>query len=162
MPEKVEKNDNSTIQKTDGQMDLFAVVVDDSSPTPSYQTIEDQKTNYSLVESSEQRAALLEQLLQQQSVCFDTETTGLNPLKADIIGMSFSFQKNEAYYVHIEKDQEQTVVNEFKGFFEHQEIEKIAQNLKYDYKVLAKYGVYIKAPIFDTCLLYTSDAADES
>ena len=97
MPEKLEKSDKSTIQKTDGQMDLFAVVVDDSSPTPSYQTIEDQKTNYSLVESSEQRAALLEQLLQQQSVCFDTETTGLNPLKADIIGMSFSFQKNEAY-----------------------------------------------------------------
>ena len=154
MPEKVEKSDNSTIQKTDGQMDLFAVVVDDSSPTPSYQTIEDQKTNYTLVESSEQRAALLEQLLQQQSVCFDTETTGLNPLKADIIGMSFSFQKNEAYYVHIEKDQEQTVVNEFKGFFEHQEIEKIAQNLKYDYKVLAKYGVYIKAPIFDTMLAH--------
>ena len=154
MPEKVEKSDNSTIQKTDGQMDLFAVVVDDSSPTPSYQTIEDQKTNYTLVDSSEQRAALLEQLLQQQSVCFDTETTGLNPLKADIIGMSFSFQKNEAYYVHIEKDQEQTVVNEFKGFFEHQEIEKIAQNLKYDYKVLAKYGVYIKAPIFDTMLAH--------
>ena len=154
MPDKVEKSDNSTIQKTDGQMDLFAVVVDDSSPTPSYQTIEDQKTNYTLVESSEQRAALLEQLLQQQSVCFDTETTGLNPLKADIIGMSFSFQKNEAYYVHIEKDQEQTVVNEFKGFFEHQEIEKIAQNLKYDYKVLAKYGVYIKAPIFDTMLAH--------
>ena len=154
MPEKVEKSDNSTIQKTDGQMDLFAVVVDDSSPTPSYQTIEDQKTNYTLVESSEQRAALLEQLLQQQSVCFDTETTGLNPLKADIIGMSFSFQKNEAYYVHIEKDQEQTVVNEFKGFFEHQEIEKIAQNLKYDYKVLAKYGVHIKAPIFDTMLAH--------
>ena len=157
MPKKVEKSDSNTIQKTssnDGQMDLFAIGVDDTPPTPSYQTIEDLKTNYTLVESSEQRAALLEQLLQQQSVCFDTETTGLNPLKADIIGMSFSYQKNEAYYVHIAEGQEQVVVNEFKGFFEHTEIEKIAQNLKYDYKVLAKYGVHIKAPIFDTMLAH--------
>ena len=87
-------------------------------------------------------------------MCFDTETTGLNPLKADIIGMSFSYQKNEAFYVHIKEGQEQAVVNEFKGFFEHTEIEKIAQNLKYDYKVLAKYGVHIKAPIFDTMLAH--------
>ena len=154
MQEKVEKSDINTIQKTDGQMDLFAIGVDDIPPTQTYQTIKDIKTNYTLVESSEQRAALLEQLLQQQSVCFDTETTGLNPLRADIIGMSFSYQKNEAYYVHIAEDQEQAVVNEFKGFFEHLEIEKIAQNLKYDYKVLAKYGVHIKAPIFDTMLAH--------
>ena len=45
-------------------------------------------------------------------------------------------------------------MNEFKGFFEHQEIEKIAQNLKYDYKVLAKYGIYIKGPVFDTMLAH--------
>ena len=92
----MEKSDSNTIQKTnsnDGQMDLFAIGVEDTPPTPSYQTIEDLNTNYTLVESSEQRATLLEQLLQQQSVCFDTETTGLNPLKADIIGMSFSYRK---------------------------------------------------------------------
>ena len=157
VPEKVEKSKSNTNQKTssnDGQMDLFAIGFDDTPPAPSYQTIEDLKTNYTLVESSELRAALLEKLLQQKSVCFDTETTSLNPLKADIIGMSFSYQKNEAYYVHIAEGQEETVVNEFKGFFEHTEIEKIAQNLKYDYKVLAKYGVHIKAPIFDTMLAH--------
>ena len=79
----------------DGQMDLFAIGIEDTPPAPSYQTIEDLKTNYTLVKSSKQRTALLGQLLQQQSVCFDTETTSLNPLKADIIGMSFSYQKNE-------------------------------------------------------------------
>ena len=157
VPEKVEKSKSNTNQKTssnDGQIDLFAIGFDDTPPAPSYQTIEDLKTNYTLVESRELRAALLEQLLQQKSVCFDTETTSLNPLKADIIGMSFSYQKNEAYYVHIAEGQEEAVVNEFKGFFEHTEIEKIAQNLKYDYKVLAKYGVHIKAPIFDTMLAH--------
>ncbi len=157
VPEKVEKSKSNANQKTssnDGQMDLFAIGFDDTPPAPSYQTIENLKTNYTLVESSELRAALLEQLLQQKSVCFDTETTGLNSLKADIIGMSFSYQKNEAYYVHIAEGQEEAVVNEFKGFFEHTEIEKIAQNLKYDYKVLAKYGVHIKGPIFDTMLAH--------
>ena len=157
IPEKVEKSKSNANQKTssnDGQMDLFAIGYDDTPPVPSYQTTEDLKTNYTLVETSELRAALLEQLLKQKSVCFDTETTGLNPLKEDIIGMSFSYQKNEAYYVHIAEGQEEAVVNEFKGFFEHTEIEKIAQNLKYDYKVLAKYGVHIKAPIFDTMLAH--------
>ena len=149
---KIKSNPHSS--PSDGQMDLFDLGDEDIPPTPSYQTIDDLTTQYTLVESSDQRAVLLKQLLQQQSVCFDTETTGLNPLKADIIGMSFSFKKNEAYYVHIEEGQEQVVVNEFKGFFEHTEIEKIAQNLKYDYKVLAKYGVHIKAPIFDTMLAH--------
>ena len=98
---------------------------EDTPPTASYQTIEDLKTNYTLVESGQQRTVLLNKLLQQQSVCFDTETTGLNPLKADIIGMSFSYQKNEAYYVHIIEGQEQAILNEFKDFFEHTEIEKL-------------------------------------
>jgi len=151
---KSKSNTNQKTSSNDGQIDLFAIGFDDTPPAPSYQTIEDLKTNYTLVESRELRAALLEQLLQQKSVCFDTETTSLNPLKADIIGMSFSYQKNEAYYVHIAEGQEEAVVNEFKGFFEHTEIEKIAQNLKYDYKVLAKYGVHIKAPIFDTMLAH--------
>ena len=157
MLEKVEKSNSDTIQKTItnyGQMDLFTTGLNDTLPTPSYQTIEDIKSNYTLVESGEQRVTLLKQLLQQQSVCFDTETTGLNPFKADIIGMSFSYKKNEAYYVHIPEGEEKAIVNEFKGFFEHEEIEKIAQNLKYDYKVLAKYGVYIKAPIFDTMIAH--------
>ena len=155
--EKLEKSNADTslkISTNDGQMDLFSLEAGDSPPTPSYQTIEDLKTNYTLIESAEQRTVLLNQLLQQQSVCFDTETTGLNPLKEEIIGMSFSYQKNEAYFVHIIEGQEQAVVNEFKCFFEHTEIEKIAQNLKYDYKVLAKYGVHIKAPIFDTMLAH--------
>ncbi|MDC3050368.1 DNA polymerase I, partial [Flavobacteriales bacterium] len=152
--EKSESNANQIRSFNDGQMDLFTIGVDDTPPAPSYQTIEDLKTNYTLVEKSELRAALLEKLLEQHSVCFDTETNGLNPLKADIIGMSFSYQKNEAYYVHIPEGQEKAIVNEFKSFFEHPEIQKIAQNLKYDYKVLAKYGIYIKGPVFDTMLAH--------
>jgi DNA polymerase-1 len=140
--------------KTDGQMDLFSMAIDDTPPAPSYKTLNDLSTNYVLIDNAEKRLSLLSQLLEQKSVCFDTETTGLNPLKADIIGMSFSFKKNEAYYVHIEEGQEQNIVDQFKVFFENTSLEKIAQNLKYDYKVLAKYGVHIQAPIFDTMLAH--------
>ena len=89
-----------------------------------------------------------------REIVIDTETTGLNPLTADIIGMSFCFEKNVAYYVHIPEGDEQNIVDEFKAFFEHTSIEKIAQNLKYDYKVLAKYGTNVEAPIFDTMLAH--------
>jgi DNA polymerase-1 len=140
--------------KTDGQMDLFSMAIDDTPPSPSYKTLNDLSTNYVLIDNAEKRLSLLSQLLEQKSVCFDTETTGLNPLKADIIGMSFSFKKNEAYYVHIEEGQEQNIVDQIKVFFENTSLEKIAQNLKYDYKVLAKYGVHIQAPIFDTMLAH--------
>jgi DNA polymerase-1 len=139
---------------TDGQMDLFSMAIDDTPLAPSYKTLHDLSTNYVLIDNAEKRLSLLSQLLEQKSVCFDTETTGLNPLKADIIGMSFSFKKNEAYYVHIEEGQEQNIVDQFKVFFENTSLEKIAQNLKYDYKVLAKYGVHIQAPIFDTMLAH--------
>jgi DNA polymerase-1 len=139
---------------TDGQMDLFSMAIDDTPLAPSYKTLHDLSTNYVLIDNAEKRLSLLSQLLEQKSVCFDTETTGLNPLKADIIGMSFSFKKNEAYYMHIEEGQEQNIVDQFKVFFENTSVEKIAQNLKYDYKVLAKYGVHIQAPIFDTMLAH--------
>ena len=152
--EKNSVEEPKTSSPSNGQMDLFALGADDTPPPPSYQSIEDFKVSYTLVDTSEKRKALLEQLLSQKSVCFDTETTALNPLQADIIGMSFSFKKHQAYYVPISEGQETAIVQEFKAFFEHSSIEKIAQNLKYDYKVLAKYGLTVKAPIFDTMLAH--------
>ena len=92
--------------------------------------------------------------MQQTSVCFDTETTGLNPLTADLIGLAFCFDRKQAFYVHIPKGEEQNIADQFKVFFEKEGIEKIAQNLKYDYKVLAKYGVLVAAPYFDTMLAH--------
>ena len=153
--EKKEVSDNTKKSgSSNGQIDLFSMAVDDTPPATSYQTIEDVNTNYILIDTAEKRKNLLAQLLAQKSVCFDTETTGLNPLTADIIGMSFCFEKNVAYYVHIPEGDEQNIVDEFKAFFEHTSIEKIAQNLKYDYKVLAKYGTNVEAPIFDTMLAH--------
>ena len=135
-----------------GQMDLFAM--EEEIPTASYQNISDQQIKYQLVSTAEQRSKLLTDLMQQTSVCFDTETTGLNPLTADLIGLAFCFDRKQAFYVHIPKGEEQNIADQFKVFFEKEGIEKIAQNLKYDYKVLAKYGVLVAAPYFDTMLAH--------
>ncbi len=138
---------------TSYQMDLFAVV-EEEIPVASYQNISDQQVKYQLVSTAEQRSKLLTDLMQQTSVCFDTETTGLNPLTANLVGLAFCFLKNQAFYVHIPEGEEQNIANEFKVFFEKEGIEKIAQNLKYDYKILAKYGVLVAYPYFDTMLAH--------
>ena len=100
--------------------------------------------------------------MRQTSVCFDTETTGLNPLTTDLIGLAFCFEKNQAFYVHIPEGEEQNILDEFRIFFEDKYIEKIAQNLKFDYKVLAKYGVFVAAPYFDTMLAHYLLEPDQS
>ncbi len=94
--------------------------------------------------------------MKQTSVCFDTETTDINALRADLVGMSFSFKAREAYYVAVPKnwDDAQSIVNEFKPFFEAENIEKIAHNLKYDLQVLTRYGVKFGGPLFDTMIAH--------
>jgi DNA polymerase I len=136
-----------------GQMDLFAMA-EEEIPVSSYQTITDQKVSYYLIDTAEKRSDLLQKLLQQKSVCFDTETTELNPLTAQLVGLSFCYETNTAFYVSVPEREEQKIAEEFKPFFENNNIEKIAQNLKYDYKVLAKYGVEVAAPYFDTMLAH--------
>jgi len=152
--EQTDQNITKSNPEPSAQMDLFAVAPNHEVPESSYQTIEEVKHEYILIQTQAQRQDLVNLLLQQTSVCFDTETTGLNPLQAELIGISFSFEKHKAYYVAIPQGQEQEIAQFFKPFFEHQNIEKIAQNLKYDYKILAKYKVKISPPYFDTMLAH--------
>ena len=136
------------------QFDLFAQEPETNTPITSYQSIKDIKTDYRLVDSSQKRKELLELLLKQKSVCFDTETTGLDPITAELVGFSFCFKKNEAFYVPIDQGKEQEIAMEFQSFFENNKIEKVAQNLKYDYKILFKYGINVCAPYFDTMIAH--------
>jgi DNA polymerase-1 len=119
-------------------------------------TIENTDHNYTLVDSASARTALVSDLMKQKSVCFDTETTSLNEMDAQILGLAISFKEHQGFYVSMPDDFEETqiILEEFKPFFESVSIEKIAQNLKYDLKVLVKYGVEIKGPQFDTMLAH--------
>ena len=144
------KKDLQKEQKT--QFDLFNQ--DNQEIENNFEKLESKNTEYILIDSPQKRQELIADLLQQKSVCFDTETTGLNPLNAELIGFSFCYQKNKAFYVHINEGEEQVVVNEFKPFFHSNKIEKIAQNLKYDFKILFKYGVEVNGPYFDTMIAH--------
>jgi DNA polymerase I len=137
------------------QMDLFSMeeTIEDV-PVTSYQTFDESTTEYILIDSSEKRQVLLQDLLQQTSVCFDTETTSLNPLEAKLIGLSFCYEKNKAFYVHIPEGEEKAIAKEFSPFFEDNKIEKIAQNLKYDYKVMSMHDIKVSKPYFDTMLAH--------
>lgn len=95
-------------------------------------------------------------LMNQTSVCFDTETTGINPITAELIGIAFSWEIGKGFYLPFpeNKDDAQKLIEQLRPFFENESIQKIGQNLKYDIKVLAKYNVDVKGKLFDTMLAH--------
>tara|TARA_R110000868_G_scaffold210058_1_gene459993 strand:+ start:7680 stop:10526 length:2847 start_codon:yes stop_codon:yes gene_type:complete len=98
----------------------------------------------------------LQNLTKQTSVCFDTETTGLNPLTAELVGIAFSWEAGKGFYVPFPEDRKeaQEIIEQLRAFFEAEDIEKIGQNLKYDIKVLHKYNISVKGKCFDTMLAH--------
>lgn len=144
-----------------GQLDLFGVndveqVEQVIAENPEFKTFETEKTNYQLIKSSGERKELIELLLKQKEVCFDTETTSLDSLHADLVGMSFAFKSHEAFYVSVPKDfdEAKAIVDEFRPLFESAEILKIAHNVKYDLKVLRRYDIRVAYPLFDTMIAH--------
>ena len=143
-----------------GQFSLFggdggatAATVADAS---TRKTIKDTQHFYQTIDSPLARKLFIQNLLKQTSVCFDTETTGLDPLVAELVGVAFSWEAGKGYYIPFpeSKDEAQALIEELRPFFEHTGIEKIGQNLKYDIKVLAKYHVNVKGKLFDTMLAH--------
>ncbi len=122
----------------------------------NFDTIHTLNHNYILVNGKEDRTDLIKKLSAQKEFCFDTETTGLEFVSSEIIGIAFSFKEYEAYYVDLPHDFEQSklILEEFKGIFENQDIEKIGQNIKYDILMLKNYGVEVKGKLFDTMLAH--------
>ena len=148
-----------------GQMDLFGNVMEtaveqeqdvvEEAPLEA-KDITNSEHNYHFVQTAEERAKLIADLSKEKSFCFDTETTGINPFEAEVVGLSISWKEGEAYYVPFsEKKEEATaVLEEFKALFENDKIEKIGQNIKYDINVLTNYNVQVKGPLFDTMIAH--------
>ena len=148
-----------------GQIDLFAVEESGGQKSifdSSYKTIEATNVNYKLVDNISDCVALVEKLMVLKSFAFDTETSSLNALGAEIVGMSFSYKAKEAYYVPTptntkERDE---ILAIFKPLFENERIEKVGQNIKYDYHILANYGIELKGRFFDTMIAHYLLQAD--
>ncbi len=98
----------------------------------------------------------IKNLMSQTSVCFDTETTGLNPITAELVGIAFSWEIGKGFYLPFpeNRDEAQELIEQLRPFFEAEHIEKIGQNLKYDIKVLYKYNIKVKGKLFDTMLAH--------
>lgn len=112
--------------------------------------------NYVLVDAPETRKELIDLLLQQPSISFDTETTGTDANLADLVGLSFAIKPGEGYYIPLpaERATAQSILDEFKPVLENESILKIGQNIKYDMLVLKWYDVQLKGKLFDTMLAH--------
>ena len=148
-----------TPKKTnEDQFDLFGFSDEDQETLGSsqYATLENTSHFYQIIEGELPIRLLLQNLMQQTSVCFDTETTGINTLHAELVGISFSYEKGKAFFVPFSENQEeaQQLIQKFKPFFESETIEKIGQNIKYDLKILNNYNIQIKGKLFDTMIAH--------
>jgi len=122
----------------------------------SRKTAETSSHFYQSIASGMATKLFVKNLMNQTSVCFDTETTGLNPLTAELVGIAFSWEVGKGFYLPFPEDktEAQALIEVLRPFFESETIEKIGQNLKYDIKVLAKYNVEVKGKLFDTMLAH--------
>ncbi len=149
-----------TIVKTD-QFDLFSAhdTAEEGSGQISnsyYKTLQNTDHHYQLAETDMAVKFLIQNLLRQTAVSFDTETTGIDALNAELVGMSFSWEKGKGFYVPVPENREaaKALVDKFAPFWDSEAIEKIGQNLKYDLKVLSNYGVSVKGKLFDTMIAH--------
>ena len=138
------------------QLDLFADFEALEQSTSTTLNIETTDKIYQYIDTEKAQKILVKNLLAQKVVCFDTETTSLNEMETELIGMSFCYRKGLAYYIPISENQEEAkkTLEIFRPFFEKKEILKIAHNLKFDYKVLKHYGVEVEGAIFDTMIAH--------
>ena len=157
-PEQISKK--APVRKTnEEQFDLFGFVEEsdlEGKSSSFYASLENTEHFYQTVQGDMAIKLLLQNLMRQTSVCFDTETTGIDALHAELVGISFSYEKGKAFYVPFPENlnEAQAIVDKFKPFFENDAIEKIGQNIKYDLKILTKYGVKIKGKLFDTMIAH--------
>ena len=138
------------------QFDLFATDSPSDSKNSTLADLTSTPHSYYLVDSEEKQVELARLLEGQEYFAFDTETEGLDPLTAHLVGMSFAIRENEAWYVPVPANQAQAreVVLRFAPALQNPAIQKIGQNIKFDILALRKYGVKVAGKLFDTMLAH--------
>ena len=141
------------------QANLFGEFTDEGQGNSEYSNLASLKTinfDYQLIDTEEKRKEFLQNIKTKKIFSLDTETTSTDPISAELVGMSFSFTKNQAFYIPVPSNQEETtrIVNEFKEVLENKETLKVGQNIKYDMLVLSRYGVNVQGPMFDTMIAH--------
>lgn len=142
-----------------GELSLFAEFADEGQEEQKNTNFESVKTHphkYQLIETEKEARKICDFFLTKEILSLDTETTSTSTIEAELVGLSFAVEENEAYYVAIPSERERALqfVNIFKPLYENPDILKVGQNIKYDYEVLRNYGVEIKGKMFDTMIAH--------
>ncbi len=159
LADRVLKKTVSKPKNANLQLDLFGespAVVEDMFVNSSLDTFKTSGAKYHLIETEEDAQKLSELIVTSKEVAFDTETTSVNAIDAELVGLSFALKEKEAYYVAVPANREEAlrIVNIFKNVYESENIVKIGQNSKYDIEVLKNYGIEVKAPLWDTMIAH--------
>ena len=157
--DKFLNNRENIKNNANGQLDLFSEITTDGQvgeEKSALKTLTDTPHTYKLVDTEEDILKLRDFFMTKSFLSLDTETTSTNTIDAELVGLSFSVSENEAFYVPVPADRQQTqnIVNIFKPVYEQPSILKIGQNIKYDMEVLANYGVELAGEMFDTMLAH--------
>ena len=141
------------------QGDLFAEFADEGTNDSKFSnltSLESINYDYQLIDTEEKRSELVKKIKTNDFFSLDTETTGIDPINAELVGMSFSYTENQAFYVPVPSNREEAlkIVNEFKEVLEDERTLKIGQNIKYDILTLSNYGVNVQGPMFDTMIAH--------
>ncbi|UAY51941.1 DNA polymerase I [Ferruginibacter albus] len=164
----VESKSGETRPAAAQQIDLFGNIIETATPEPPSQveeihplggggaTIHNTPHEYFLIDTKHLVSELIEKLGKQTEICFDTETTGIDANNAELVGLSFSYQPGEAYYIPCPANQDETkeLLKNFEPLFNNEKITWIGQNIKYDLLMLKWYGIELKGNIFDTMLVH--------
>lgn len=141
------------------QGDLFAEITENETTDAKntiLEALDSKKVSYQLIDNETKRAEIIQILSTKKIIALDTETTSPDAMNAELVGMSFSYAENQAYYVPVPEKYEEAlkVVREFKELLEKEEIVKVGQNIKYDMIVLAHYDIEVRGDLFDTMVAH--------
>lgn len=157
--ERILKTEKKQSVNAPTQGNLFDLFADEGTVEEKYSNLARLETlnyDYQLIDTEEKRSELLQKLLTKEILSLDTETTGTDPITAELVGMSFSYAENQAYYVPVPANREEAIkiVNAFRPVFENEKSIKVGQNIKYDLLMLQNYGVELKGKLFDTMVAH--------
>ena len=154
---KVEKKAAPSPTPVSGDLfGFFAAEDTEDSKNSNLSSLESLDYDYQLIDTEDKIDDFLQNILTKEIFSLDTETTGTDPIRAELVGMSFSFKENQAFYVPVpaNRDEAQKIINKFKSVFENEKTVKVGQNIKYDMLVLSNYGVEIRGRMFDTMIAH--------
>ena len=158
--DRVLKNEKKTVASPtptqSNLFDLFAAGNAEETKNSNLMRLDNLKYDYQLLDTEEKIDVFLQNILTKNIFSLDTETTGTDPISAQLVGMSFSYAENQAVYVPVPADRDQAlkIVNKFKSLLENEETLKVGQNIKYDMLVLGNYGITVSGPMFDTMIAH--------